>query len=87
MIYYDDGYQLLPKCFIRLLEYMKCVGEADDSIYYPLISQMVSFLPRLTLKLHKNARFVAPSLNGKWHDYLQGEAYISAEVFHNLSLM
>ena len=42
---------LLLKCIITFLRYMMIVRRAPDSIYKHLMVHMVSFLPKITVKL------------------------------------
>ena len=52
MMCYKERHLLLLKCFITFLRCIRKNGGAFDSIYKPLIVHTVSFISRLTLKLH-----------------------------------
>ena len=49
---YEERFSLLLKWLITFLWCISKVGGASDSIYKPLIVQIVSFQSRMTLKLH-----------------------------------
>ena len=48
----NEGHQLLIKCYITFIRFIRMVERASGSIYKPLMIITVSFLLKITLKFH-----------------------------------
>ena len=87
MLYYKMRCPLLLVSFVNFLRCISKMRGASDSMTEPLMVHTIQFLLRLTLKLHINQRFWAPSQQRKWNGVNCGGTFIAAEVFHILPYM